>query len=371
MDDIEIIIFDEEELTSTLIESYLGGLTFPCNIQKYNEFNSDMLDDNSTSKIVIVNINDTDNTIYDKISQYSCSKKIKIIAMSYNGSANLQVKSFRAGAKDFLIKPLIKSDFVNTVQSIYEKYIHKTNKNSIGKIFTAISNHKGDGKSGFLINLAKETADVSSEKVLLLDFNCSQDGISLLLNANIMHNTNYYINNLTEDNAPALLSTVSKYKESSLYIMANSFAKNKTGTVKKDKLENSLNILKRNFKYIFIDINSDDNTIEDEKIINYSDEVFCLVLPLISSFDRIKDVLDNNYKDKNIKIILNQYTAGDSYKIEKIQTSLGREIFWKIPKNYTVSNNALNSNTTIKEAAEGSEIANSYFELAKCMVNRD
>ncbi len=371
MENVDIIIFDEEELTATLIESYLSGLSFPCNLQKYNQFMPEVFEDNTIPKIVLMNINDTDNTVFKEISHYSCSRKIKIIAMSYEGGSNLQVKAFRAGAKDFLVKPLLKDDFINTVQAVYEKYINKTNINAAGKIFTAISNRKGEGKSGFLINLAKEIADISLEKVLLLDFNSSQESISLLLNSNIMHNTSYYINNLTEDNAQALLSTVSDYKKSSLYIMANSFTKNKTGIIKKDKLQNALNILKHHFKYILIDKSQEEDTVDNEEIINLSDEIFCIISPAISSFDKIKEDLETYCKDKNVKIILNKYTVGDSYKIEKIQTSLSREIFWKIPKNYTVSNNALNGNKTIKEIAEGTEIADAYFELAKCIVNRD
>lgn len=371
MENTEIIIFDEEDITITLIESYISALTFPCNVQKYNHFDSSVLKDESAYKIVILNITEQKSDIFNEISEIITNKKVKIIAMSYDGCANLQVKAFRAGAKDFLIKPLIKEDFIKAVQTIYEKYIKKTDKNRLGKIFSVISNRKGDGKSGFLINLAKEIADVSNEKVLLIDFNHAQNNISFLLNANTQHNTNYYINNLTLDNAQALLSTVPKYKESSLYIIADGFSNNKSSSLKEEKLYNAFDVLKHQFKYIFVDKAPDDEFIEDETIIDISDEVFCLILPSITSFDNIKNILDNYYKNKNIKIILNQYTSADEYKIEKIQSALGGEIFWKIPKNFTASNNAYNNNITLKEAAQNTEIASSYFELAKCIVNRD
>ena len=371
MSNIDIIIFDEEELTITLIESYLKELTFDCSLYKYNKFNADILNAEDTVKIVLINLNYDDDYIFEQISEFTENRNIKIIAMSYDKSANLQVKSFRAGVKDFLIKPLIKTDFVDAVQSVYKKYIFKTNTNYEANVFTAVSNKKGDGKSEFLINLAKELADISFEKVLLLDFNNSQDSISVLLNADIVHNTNYYINNLTQDNAQALLATVTKYKNSNLYIMANTFVKNKTIEIKKDKLCDALNILKQNFRYILIDRTPDENTIEDETLINISDEIFCIVLPFISSFGKIKKVLDNHYKNKNVKIILNQYSPGDDYKIDKIQSSIGREIFWKIPKNYMASNNAKNKNLTLQEAANGTDIANAYFDLAKYLVNRD
>ena len=328
MDNVDIIIFDEEDVTRTLIESYLNALTFPCNLQKYNEFDLSVLDNDEVYKIAIVNINTSNPEVFNKISEVSCNKKLKIIAMSFDGSANLQVRAFRAGAKDFLIKPLIKDDFVKSVQEIYSTYIYKSDKNAVAKVFTAISNRKGDGKSGFLVNLAKEIADVSNEKVLLIDFNNSKENISFLLNTNMLHSTGYYINNLSKDNAQALLSTVTKYKDSSLYIMADGFAKNKSIPIKKDKLINAFNILKHHYRYILMDKMPDDDTIENETLINISDEVFCIILPFISSFDKIRNILENYYKNKNIKIILNQYTTNE----KKFNLRWAVKYFGKFPK---------------------------------------
>ena len=163
MDNVDIIIFDEEDITGTLIESYLKGLTFDCNLQKYSSFNPDLLIDDGILKIVIVNLNINDFDIFNKISEYSNNKKIKFIAASYDSSANIQVKAFRAGAKDFLLKPLIKNDFVNSLNSVYDKYIRTSTSEIQGKIYTAVSNKNGDGNTSFLVNTAKEIADVLTD----------------------------------------------------------------------------------------------------------------------------------------------------------------------------------------------------------------
>ena len=222
-----------------------------------------------------------------------------------------------------------------------------------------------------MINLAKKLADISNEKVLLLDFNNSSNNISFLLNIAVLHNINYYVKNLTDINANLLLPNVTKYKNSSLYIMTNSFIKNKSIPCKTENIYNTINILKHYYKYILIDYSSNDLENNEETIINLSDEIFYLLLPFISSFGKIKSILDNYYKHKNIKIILNQYSIGDETKVNQIQTLLGYEIFWQIPKNYTALNTAINNNTTISEAALGSDIDNSYLELAKCIINRE
>ena len=56
MEEIVILVFDEEELTKTLIESYLKEATFPYKLEKYNVYDESFINDYNGNKIIIVNI---------------------------------------------------------------------------------------------------------------------------------------------------------------------------------------------------------------------------------------------------------------------------------------------------------------------------
>ena len=71
MDKVNIIIFDEEEITKTLVESYLKELTFSYDIKKYNEFDESVFEGNDDYNLIIVNVSrnnlqvlDSNNSIF-------------------------------------------------------------------------------------------------------------------------------------------------------------------------------------------------------------------------------------------------------------------------------------------------------------------
>ena len=370
MDELRILVFDDEELTKTLIESYLKELTFPYTLEKYNDFDESFICDDNLNKIIIVNINKYNISVLDSISKLSQFKKNKFVLISNDNSTDLNVKSLRAGAQDFLPKPLVKSDFVYVIQKIYKKEFMEYSKSSNGKIYTAISVERGMGKTTFLINLAKEIADASGEKVLLIDFNNDINDLSFLLNVDITYNTIHYMNNMTQENADNLLSKVSKYKNSSLYVMANGFLRKGGEKISVRNIDSVLNILKQHYKYIFLDLDPNEDAVERE-LVRLSDYVFVMMNSLISSLEKLKTFIEVIYKSKNIRLVLNKYEQKNVEKLEEIQSFLGREIFWVIPKNFMATGTALNNSKTLKEVSPNLDIVQAYIQLAQKIISRD
>ena len=370
MNTFEIIIFDKEDITKTLVESYLKEITFPFVFQKYNEFDESLLSKTQNKKIIIVDVNRHNYMILKKIALLSKNKNNNFLIISNEKSTNLSVQSLRAGAKDFLLKPLVKSGFLSSLQKIYNGCIVKQNKNKEAKVFTASSYENGVGKTIFLINMAKELADKTGEKVLLIDFNNSLNDISFLLNVDIVSNTVFYINSLKEDADFDKLSNIPKYANSSLYIIANGFVRSNSEKVNIANLDNALNILKKHFKYIIIDKDSDSYEI-DKEVVRLSDIIFFVIPQSITSFEKVRLALDHNYACKNVRIILNKFEQKNMKKVDQICNELEKEIFWKIPQNFMATGSATNNFKTLKEVAPNLDISKSFVELAKCIIDRD
>ena len=370
MEKIKILVFDEEELTKTLIESYLKELTFNVVFEKYSEYDESFINDYNGNKIIIVNINKYNISVLNSISKLSQNSQNKFVVISNDNSTDLNVRSLRAGAQDFLSKPLVKSDFVYVIQRIYKKEFMDLSKNTNGKIYTAVSTERVMGKTTFLINLAKEIADASGEKVLLIDFNNDINDLSFLLNIDIVYNTIHYMNNLTEENVLQLLSKVTSYKNSSLYVMANGFLRKGGEKINVLKIDDTLNILKKHYKYIFLDLDPNDDKVERE-LIRLSDYVFVMMNSMMSSLEKLKTYIDIMYAGKNIKLILNKYEQKNVEKLEEIQSFLGREITWIIPKNFMATGTALNNSKTLKEVSPNLDIVQAYIQLAKKIISRE
>ena len=370
MEKVNIIIFDEEEITKTLVESYLKELTFSYNVEKYNEFDENVFLSNENYNIVIVNIARNNLQILDKIEVLSKDKKNKFIVVSNDNSTDLHVKVLRVGAKDFLLKPLKKADFLYSIQTIYKVEIMNVqqSKNN-SRIYVATSVDKGTGKTTFIMNLAKEVADVSGEKVLLIDFNNTTNDISFLLNVDIVVNTASYINKLTRENAEKLLSRVARYEKSNLYVMANGFSRNEDIKVDVRNIYNSFHILKEYFKYIFIDMDREDEKLCDEVLAN-SDVVWMLTNPTLSSFEKINSMMETSALRKNVRVVLNKYEKKHEASLESFQAALGKQIYCKIPKNFIAIGSAQTRMKTLKEVAPDMNIVKTYMSLAKHIATK-
>lgn len=370
MNKFEIIIFDKEVITKTLIESYLKEIAFPFELKKYSEFDETIIRNSQNKKIIIVDINRANYLILKKIALLSKNRNNNFLIISNEKSTNLSVQALRAGAKDFLLKPLAKSNVLTAMKKIHQNSIVKQNKKNEPKVFTASSVDFSVGKTVFLINLAKELADKSGEKVLLIDFNNSLNDISFLLNIDISSNSTSFINSLKEEGDFDRLNNINKYGNSSLYIMANGFAGHHSAKVDVQNLDNALSILKKKFKYILID--KDSSVIDlDKEVIRLSDIIFFIIPQSITSFDKVNLAINHNYASKTIKVILNKFEQKNPKKVEQISKELEKGIFWKIPKNYMAMGSAANNYKTLNEVAPNLDISKAYAELAKYLIDRE
>ena len=92
---------------------------------------------------------------------------------------------------------------------------------------------------------------------------------------------------------------------------------------------------------------------------------------LISSLEKLKTFIEVIYKSKNIRLVLNKYEQKNVEKLEEMQSFLGREIFWIIPKNFMATGTALNNSKTLKEVSPNLDIVQAYIQLAQKIISRD
>ncbi len=369
---VSIFLFDDELVTKTLVESYLSEITFSYEFAYFTEFDANIIPSDDTKKIIIININKTITKNIEILKKIAHNRNNKLIIISYDKSTDVQVKALRCGAKDFLIKPLIKSEFLNSLQKIYYNEINIKDKNMQSKIYSVISITKGVGKTFFALNLAKQLAQLTKEKVLLVDFNNNLTDIFQILRQTVYYTTIQYVNTLNEENAPEMLSQLIKYQDTSLHILGTGMCSNVNQEIEESQISTFFSILKKYFKYIIIDNDSSLGT-ADEVITNNADFVYLVIEPSFAMAENTDSaVMQLKLKDKNVRVILNKYKEEkDETILNKLEGLMGRPIFSKIPKNYISANKAFDKGVTIDEINPDLDISKKYKELAKYMIDSD
>lgn len=366
---IPTVIIDTESQSTELLKLYLNELGY---VQVTGEFSDIITGYNfileNRPSIVIIDISHKTELALDIISKISNNHKTcKIVVTSSGYSTETIIKAMRAGAREFLPKPLIKDDFVTALSKIKEQVSGFHSEDKKCRIITTFSNKGGIGKTAIATNLALELANMTKERVALIDLNLQLGDITTFLDINPSFDISYVIQNLSRIDETFLLSSLEKYKETSLYVLADPPYLEQAEDITAEQISALFDVLKQAFSYIVVDTsaNFDGKTIT---ALDHSDLILLISivnLPAIRNCQRCLELFERlGYEKSKTKIILNRYMENDEIKIEDVEDVLGRKIYWKIPNNYFTIMSAINKGIPVGLINADSNISKSYRELA-------
>lgn len=291
----------------------------------------------------------------------------KVLVLSDNPSVDLIVRVMRAGAKEFLALPLIKTEFVEVLNKLNEALFCAPKKDTKCKIISVFSNKGGIGKTSVASNLALELAKITKENVALLDLNFQLGDITTFMDLKPSFNISYMLENLDKVNDDFLLSTLEQYKNTSLYVLADPPFFKQAADILPIHITRLFEMLKKTFSYIVVDAESSFDA-KNIAALTESDLIFLITvanLPALRNTQRCIELFERLGFHKNkTQIILNRYMENDEISIEDIENVMGRKVYWKIPNNYFTMMSSINKGIPVSDINPDSNVARSYRDLA-------
>lgn len=366
---IKIYVFDQESITATIIENYLHGVTFQFQILKYDLFDPALIVDDGSLNFIFVDIARRNMAVLKQIPQLTSKSDNIVICMSSDVDTDLYVQTIRTGVKEFLKKPLIRADFLSAFSKYYQEGLNISVKKSTSKVVSVTSFEKGSGKTFFAINIARELAGLTKQRVLLVDFNDNLNNVAFLLDMDGAYDTKSFIKNTTSENAKTHFPKLYNYKNSSMYVLSNGVYKSEIRHLSHADVVDFIETAKRFFKYIVFDVNISMDEIHDA-IFSHTDCVFYTLSSSLTSAERNKRYIESAFDKRPIKILLNKFRPKDENKVNDIETIIGREINYRIPMNLSVTMGSNAKGKTIREINPDSDIVKVYNKIAKYIINR-
>lgn len=294
-------------------------------------------------------------------------KSCKVLALSDNPSVDLIIEIMRAGAKEFVPIPIIKSEFFESVNKLLSEF-NETKKTNNCKIISVFSNKGGIGKTSLATNLALELSKITKENIALIDLNFQMGDITTFLDLKPSFNISYMLENLDKINETFLLSTLERYKKTSLYVLADPPYFKQADNIQPRQITKLFNTLKETFSYIIVDAEA---SFEGKNIaaLDNSDLVLLVSvanLPALRNTQRCLELFDKlGYDKEKVKIVINRYMENDEIKEADVEKVLSKKIYWKIPNNYFAIMTAINKGIPVSEINDSTNIARSYKDLAQ------
>ena len=368
-ENISTIILSESESTKEVLRRYLKEFgKFDC-LEEIKDFSEIYNTLSSLSKsLLIIDVSSDFAKYKDFITNLSAAApNCKIVAISDNPSVELIVKLMRAGAKDFLAVPIIKTEFLHVLEKIYEQLNDSNTKENKCRVITVFSNKGGIGKTSIASNLALELAKITKENVALVDLNFQLGDITSFFDIKPSFNISYMLQNLDKISSDFLLNTIEKYKDTSLYVLADPPYFKQAENISKNQISKLFEKLKETFSYVVVDT---DATFDGKTVtaLDNSDLIFLVTivnLPALRNCQRILDLFNKlGYDSEKTQIVINRYMENDDIKIEDVEKVLEKSVYWKIPNNYFTMMAAINKGISVAEVNPESNVAISYKEFA-------
>ena len=240
-------------------------------------------------------------------------------------------------------------------------------KKSKCRIISVYSNKGGVGKTSIATNLALELAKITKENVALIDLNFQLGDVTTFLDLKPSFNISYMLQNLDKINEDFLLSTLEKYKDTSLYVLADPpFFKQVEGISLSD-ISRLFEILRDTFSYVVVDTSAGFDS-KAVKALENSDMVLFVTIVNLPSLRNCQRCLEQFEKmgieSEKINIVVNRFMENDEISSEDVEEVLNKKISWKIPNNYFTMMSAINKGVPVSTVNPDSNVALSYKNLA-------
>ncbi len=367
---VSTVILSDSPQTIGVVGAYLQDLDLfdclecPAN---YSEIYDLLL--SCENVILVVDIsNDYDLKLDFVLKVTQNVRNCKVLILSDNPSVEIIVKAMRVGAKEFLPLPIIKSEFKDAVCGLHKLFfVESEEKSSKCTVISVFSNKGGLGKTSIAANLSLELAKITKEKVALIDLNFQLGDVTTFLDLKPSFNISYMLQNLDKMNEDFLLSTLERYNNTSLFVLADPPFFKQADDISPVQITRLLNMLKDTFSYVIVDAEASFDA-KNVAALTDSDIIFLVTvanLPALRNSQRCIELFGKmGFDADKVQIVLNRFMENDVINVQDIEKLLGKDVYWKIPNNYFAVMSAINKGIPVSEVSPNSNIAVSYKNFA-------
>ncbi len=369
MQKLSVYLSDKDTTTIQLLKMYLAELDYVEIIGEGESLNNNYQDIiNLSPSIIIADVSGDFNDNYE-IAEKILTKlpSVKIIATASDYSTDIVIRAMRAGIREFLPKPLIKDNLLKSIDKFKNQIQGSNDEENNSKVITVFSNKGGVGRTSLAVNLALELANITKEKVALVDLNMHLGDVTTFLDIKPSFDISYLIKKVDSADEEFMLSTLEQYKNTGMYILADPPYMEEAKKIQPVEVQKMIDKLRTVFPYIVIDTSSAFDNITVTALDN-SDLILLVStinVPSVRNCQRCLDAFDRlGYEEEKTKIIVNRYMENDDIKIEDVEKALDKQIYWRVPNNYYTIMSAINKGQPVNEINNDSNIAKCYRELA-------
>jgi pilus assembly protein CpaE len=322
-------------------------------------------------EMVIVGLGPTPEPAIESISSMAKDFPfLYLVALSDRTDSDLILRTIRAGAHDFLCKPVKEIDLRAAAEKASK--LKATRKESVGrggKILSVFSNKGGNGTTTIAANLADALVRLTGKKVAVVDLVLSHGDVTMFFNVN----SSYSILDLAKNAEKAdydFLHTLLVKHASGVYVLADPPTIEDGEQISAAQVRDALSTLRSMFDYIVIDTphQFDERTLTALEMSDIVLLVSLLNLPSLKNTQKCLELFGRiGLRDERVRLLLSRYLPNDEIPKESIEGIMNTPVFFSVPNDYPTVISSINRGKLLSEIAPDKDVTKSFDRMAELL----
>lgn len=274
------------------------------------------------------------------LESMSVTGQAPIIAISSSRDRESLRKAMRAGAREYLVKPLKAEELSRTIDTVMDTEQRRkalvskgAGAGTLGEVICVLGAKGGIGKTTLATNLAVALARVTTRKVGLMDLNIELGDVPIMLDVVPDKNLADVIE-VVERLDPELLKRFLTPHSSGVQILAASMELSRNNGAANDYIGRVVEVMAQSFDYVVVDTAPRlQGTFPS--VLERSNMVLVLTTPDVAGLKNTRLMLDGlktqRSNSEKVKLVLNNPYGISGARADEAGKMLAHPVFWSIP----------------------------------------
>jgi len=317
--------------------------------------------------VVFLGVDDLQKGVKDVQCITLLYPRVSVIACSSEKSSEWILALMRAGAVEYLLRPIAQEELKQSLQKV-GRFLFSAPAEEVpaGKIIAVYNPIGGMGTTTVAVNLAAALAGEGT-KVALVDLNLEAGDVSTFLNVNPTYTLSSVTTNVERLDANFLMSVMTRHA-SGPFVLTEPLEVDEAVSITPEQVQRIMELLRGIFNYVVVDCVGQLAGC-NLSIFNCSNLILfttTLSLPALKNTRRYLGAMEaKGLGSDRVKLVINRYLPKSDIQVKDAEKVLGRPVFQAIPNEYASVVDSINKGMPVVKLLPRSPISKSLLGLAE------
>ena len=295
-------------------------------------------------------------------------RELRVIVTAPAAKAELILKVLRAGATEFLVRPVSPEEFSSALDRVVRSLAPGDGAN--GQVLAVYTGKGGLGNTTVAVNLAFSLArSHPEERVALVDMAMDGADVQVFLDLKPQYSVSDLLGKTDRLDTQLLEEILYKHPQGP-WVLPETGLPEDADAMTGNEVAEIIARLRAAFDFVVVDCEHQ-LTDRSRSVLDSADKILVLTVlnvPAIRQLQRTLEMLKRlGHAEEKVHIIVNRQNGRDVFQVRDVEKSLDRSVFWQLPNDYKTASRAITRGKPLLTTAPRSKLSRGVDGLATAL----